>query len=139
MDNFRHVAGGTGWIVGMSTAALVAAAVPAVALLAPTEATMGDAQRIVYLHVPVAWLGLLGLVLMAFSGAMYLRRRNLWWDHCSQAAAETRLALLRPDLGHRLVVGARRVGNLVDLGPPADLGLCPVDDLLGLPGPPRAA
>jgi heme exporter protein C len=88
MNNFRHVAGGTGWIVGMSTAALVAAAVPAVALLAPTEATMGDAQRIVYLHVPVAWLGLLGLVLMAFSGAMYLRRRNLWWDQCSQAAAE---------------------------------------------------
>jgi heme exporter protein C len=88
MNRKRHVAGGLGWIAGMSAAVLLAAAAPAVALLAPTEASMGDAQRIVYLHVPVAWLGLLGLLLMAFSGAMYLRRRNLWWDQCSQAAAE---------------------------------------------------
>ncbi len=88
MNRVRHVAGGRGWILGVSAAVVLAAAVPAIGLLAPTEATMGDAQRIVYLHVPVAWLGLLGLLLMAFSGAMYLGRRDLWWDQCSQAAAE---------------------------------------------------
>ena len=31
----------------------------------PTEQTMGDAQRIVYVHVAVAWLGLLGFVAVA--------------------------------------------------------------------------
>jgi heme exporter protein C len=76
------------WIVGLLISLLMAAAVPAIAVLAPTEATMGDAQRIVYLHVPVAWLGLLGLLVMAGTGLMYLLRRTLAWDHWSQAAAE---------------------------------------------------
>ena len=45
-------------------------------------------NQIVYIHVPVAWLGLLGLLLMAGSGVMYLRTRNRLWDQWSQAAAE---------------------------------------------------
>jgi heme exporter protein C len=70
------------------TAILLAAVVLPLALLAPTEATMGNVQRIVYVHVPVAWLGLLGLLLMAGTGVPYLLTRNLSWDHWSQAAAE---------------------------------------------------
>jgi heme exporter protein C len=57
-------------------------------LVAPTEATMGDVQRILYLHVSVAWCGLAGALLMGFCGAMYLVRPRLEWDHWSQAAAE---------------------------------------------------
>ncbi len=57
-------------------------------LYAPTEATMGPVQRILYLHVPMAWCGLMGCLAMGFCGAMYLLRRNLGWDHWSQAAAE---------------------------------------------------
>jgi heme exporter protein C len=76
------------WTLLMVLAALLAAMLPAIALWAPTEATMGDAQRIVYIHVPIAWLGLLGLLVMAGSGVMYLSRRNRWWDQWSQAAAE---------------------------------------------------
>ena len=49
---------------------------------------MGDAQRIIYIHVPVARLSLLGLLLMAGGGGMYLLRRNLAWDQWSQAAPE---------------------------------------------------
>lgn len=49
---------------------------------------MGHAQRIVYVHVPVAWLGLLGFLVMAGSGVAYLARRDLKWDHWFQAAAE---------------------------------------------------
>jgi heme exporter protein C len=45
-------------------------------------------HQIVYLHVPVAWLGLLGLLLTAGGGAMYLGTRNRLWDQWSQAAAE---------------------------------------------------
>jgi heme exporter protein C len=69
-------------------AILLAALVLPMALLAPTEVTMGGAQRIVYIHVPVAWLGLLGLLLMAGFGVAYLLTRSLSWDHWSQAAAE---------------------------------------------------
>ena len=76
----------SGLLLGL--VALLAAVVSATALLAPTEATMGHVQRIVYIHVPVAWLGLLGLLLMAGTGVAYLLTRNLSWDHWSQAAAE---------------------------------------------------
>lgn len=56
--------------------------------VAPTEATMGDVQRIVYLHVSVAWCALLGCLVMGCCGAMYLIRRRLAWDYWSQAAGE---------------------------------------------------
>jgi len=55
---------------------------------APTEATMGDVQRILYLHVAMAWCGLASCIAMALCGAMYLARRRLEWDHWSQATAE---------------------------------------------------
>jgi heme exporter protein C len=67
---------------------LLTAAILAIFLYAPTERTMHHAQRILYIHVAVAWLGLLGLVVTAFSGLMYLLRRNLSYDQWSQAAAE---------------------------------------------------
>jgi heme exporter protein C len=67
---------------------LVAAAVIAIFLMAPTEETMGIAQRIVYIHVSVAWMALATFTLMAIMGGMYLFRRNLAWDHWSRAALE---------------------------------------------------
>jgi heme exporter protein C len=67
---------------------LLIAAIVAAFCLAPVERTMGDAQRIVYVHVPVAWLGLLGMVAMAVSSVFYLTGRDLCWDHWSRAAGE---------------------------------------------------
>ena len=69
-------------------AVLLISAILAICLYAPTEQTMGHAQRIVYVHVSVAWLGLLGLLVMAVSGAGYLVRRELAWDHWLHAAGE---------------------------------------------------
>ena len=82
----RSAIGAIAWNV--SLAGLLALAIWAIFLFAPTEQTMGQAQRIVYVHVSVAWLGLLGLLVMAASGAGYLVRRNLAWDHWLQAAGE---------------------------------------------------
>jgi heme exporter protein C len=56
--------------------------------LAPTETTMGHAQRVLYIHVSVAWLSLLGFIVVAAAGLMYLIRRDLWWDRWAQATAE---------------------------------------------------
>jgi heme exporter protein C len=69
-------------------AALVATAILAICLVAPTEETMGNAQRILYIHVAMAWLGLVGFLIVGAAGAMYLLRRDLAWDHWAQAAAE---------------------------------------------------
>ncbi len=82
----RSAVGTVAWNVLI--AGLLALAVWAIFLFAPTEQTMGQAQRIVYVHVSVAWLGLLGLLVMAASGTGYLVRRNLAWDHWLQAAGE---------------------------------------------------
>jgi heme exporter protein C len=56
--------------------------------VAPTEMTMGHVQRILYLHVAVAWCGLTGCITMAVCGAMFLVRSRLNWDFWSQAAGE---------------------------------------------------
>ncbi len=56
--------------------------------LAPTEQTMGDVQRVMYVHIAVAWLALLGFVAMAACGLAYLLSRNLWWDQWSMATCE---------------------------------------------------
>ena len=57
-------------------------------LFAPRETTMGDVQRIVYLHVAVAWCGLAGCVVMGLAAAAYLLRRDQAWDRWSQVAGE---------------------------------------------------
>ena len=49
---------------------------------------MGDAQRVLYIHVPVAWIGLLAFGIVGATGVLYLITRNLNWDHWSHAAAE---------------------------------------------------
>ncbi len=49
---------------------------------------MGDAQRIIYLHVAVSWCGLACCVAMGICSAAYMLRRNLAWDYWSQACAE---------------------------------------------------
>lgn len=69
-------------------AALILTAIAGVSVVAPTEATMGAAQRILYVHVAVAWLGLVGFIVMAAAGLAYLVKRDLGWDDWSRAAAE---------------------------------------------------
>jgi heme exporter protein C len=72
-----------------SSAALLAAAMLAIFLVAPHEQTMGSPQKILYVHVSVAWFGLLGYLMTAGFGLMYLLRRGDVWDDWSRASAET--------------------------------------------------
>jgi len=83
--------GRSSWITiaaGAVVTCFVLASLFMIFFVAPTEATMGDVQRILYLHVSVAWCGLAGCIAMGLCGAMYLVRRRLQWDHWSQAAGE---------------------------------------------------
>lgn len=73
---------------GAIVAGLVLTSLFMIFFVAPTESTMGDVQRIVYLHVSVAWCGLAAMIAMGWCGAMYLVSRRLAWDFWSQAATE---------------------------------------------------
>lgn len=55
---------------------------------APTERTMGDAQRIFYFHVPSAWIGFLAFFLVFVSSIMYLLKGSRKWDVLALSAAE---------------------------------------------------
>jgi len=89
-------AGGTGcssasvaaFLPDVLAAAAMLWAIAAIGLLAPTEQTMGHAQRILYVHVALAWCALAGFLCVALSGLGFLLRRDLAWDAWSQAAAE---------------------------------------------------
>ncbi|MBI2321059.1 MAG: cytochrome c biogenesis protein CcsA, partial [Chloroflexi bacterium] len=47
---------------------------------APTDRVQGVAQRIYYVHVPLAWIAYLAFVIVAVASALYLWRRAERWD-----------------------------------------------------------
>src|SRR5437763_12889164 len=57
-------------------------------LYAPTDAVQGDAQRIFYFHVPMAWVGMLSFVVLTAAGIVYLLKGDERWDWLARAAAE---------------------------------------------------
>ncbi|MEY3034908.1 MAG: cytochrome c-type biosis protein CcmC [Actinomycetota bacterium] len=56
----------------------------------PADINQGESVRIMYAHVPGAWLAYLAFVVTAISSAMYLfrRTRSLVWDRIAGASAE---------------------------------------------------
>jgi len=67
-------------------------------IVAPREATQGDAQRIFYLHVPLATFGYVGAFLLGFGSIRYLMTRDSKWDRLGQAAAEVTVAFITAQL-----------------------------------------
>ena len=67
--------------------AAVAALVTALAV-APPDAVQGQAQRLMYVHVPAAWLAYACFALVLVASVAYLLRRDLRWDRRAQAAGE---------------------------------------------------
>jgi len=57
-------------------------------VFAPTEAVMGNVQRVFYFHIGTAWVGLLGFVIAAIAGIAYLVSKNMAWDRFGVAAVE---------------------------------------------------
>jgi heme exporter protein C len=57
-------------------------------LYAPTDAVQGDAQRIFYFHVPMAWVGMLSFGVLTVAGIIYLWKGDEHWDWVARAAAE---------------------------------------------------
>ncbi len=59
-------------------------------LLSPRDVVQGESVRIMYVHVPSAWIAYLAFVVTAISSAAYLwpRTRSLTWDRIAGASAE---------------------------------------------------
>lgn len=56
--------------------------------LAPTEATMGDVQRIFYWHVATAWIGFFAFFVTLVASIAYLRTAARPWDVMAMASVE---------------------------------------------------
>jgi heme exporter protein C len=90
------ITSGPGWLTrnqmvisGLLVSLLLAAMLVMFACAPEEDDGNYEVQRIAYLYVSVAWCGVGAFVFMGAVGALYLVRRNLSWDHWSQAAAET--------------------------------------------------
>ncbi len=71
-----------------ASAALMGLTLYMVFFWVPTELNLGVSQRIFYFHVPLGWLGMLSIVLVAFASIMYLITRKEKWDSLAYATAE---------------------------------------------------
>jgi heme exporter protein C len=71
-----------------ATAITMLASLWLIFFVAPTEATLGVAQRIFYFHVPSAWDAYLGFFLVAGASAVYLWKGSARADRLAVAGAE---------------------------------------------------
>ncbi len=75
-------------VLAALAAVLLLAALLAALVIAPTEAEMGDTQRIFYFHVAVAWTAFLAFFLVFLASIAYLRTKAVRWDILAVSAAE---------------------------------------------------
>ncbi|MFD2765327.1 cytochrome c biogenesis protein CcsA [Micromonospora eburnea] len=85
----------TAWLAG----GLSAAAAVAGGWLAPPDAVQGQAQRLMYLHVPAAWVAYAAFALVLAAGGAYLIWGDLRWDRFARAAAEVGVVLTAVAIG----------------------------------------
>ncbi len=74
--------------VGAGAGASAAALLILGLLVAPPDAVQGQAQRLMYVHVPAAWVAYLSFATVLVASVGYLWRRDLRWDTRARAAAE---------------------------------------------------
>jgi heme exporter protein C len=56
--------------------------------VAPPDALQGEVQRLMYVHVPAAWLAYLSFFVVFISSIAYLRTNRTRWDRVAAASAE---------------------------------------------------
>ncbi len=78
-------------VLDIASILLLAVATYLALFYAPEEAVMGQVQRVFYFHIGTAWVGLLGFVLAAVVGIIYLVTHDQKWDIVEIAAVEISL------------------------------------------------
>jgi len=77
-------------LTGLGAVALISfvAALGAALFYAPTERTMGHAQRIFYFHVPSAWIAFLAFFVVCAASILVLWKGERKWDILAVSSAE---------------------------------------------------
>jgi len=75
-------------LLGWGSGAGMLVALWMIFMVAPTEAQMGNVQRIFYVHVPCAWAAFLGFFAVAGASAVFLWNGSRRADRLAQAWAE---------------------------------------------------
>ena len=57
-------------------------------VFAPSERVQAEVYRLLFVHVPSAWLAFLAFGVVAIASALYLIRGSSRWDHLAVASAE---------------------------------------------------
>ena len=55
---------------------------------APNEINLGISQRIFYIHIPLAWLGMVSMVILGIASMIYLLTNHTKWDNLAKSTAE---------------------------------------------------
>ena len=66
----------------------MAATLYLVHLWVPTEQNLGVSQRIFYFHVPLGWIGMVSIVIVAVASVMHLLTGRRRWDDLAYSTAE---------------------------------------------------
>jgi heme exporter protein C len=56
--------------------------------IVPADAAQGNVQRLMYVHVPAAWLAFLAFFVVFLMSVLYLIQRDTRWDRVAAASAE---------------------------------------------------
>ncbi len=73
------------------SALLMALSLYMIFMWVPTEQNLGVSQRIFYFHVPLGWLGMVSIVIVAFASVMHLLTGRERWDSLAHSTAEVGL------------------------------------------------
>jgi len=98
-------------ILGVLAAIALAISTVLSIAVAPPDAVQGEVQRLMYIHVPAAWLAYLSFAVVFAGSIAYLRTGKIRWDRLASASAEigvmfTALAIVLGALWGKPVWGA---------------------------------
>jgi len=72
---------------GLALLAMLAGSYVGLAVV-PADAAQGNVQRLMYVHVPAAWLSFLAFFVVFVMSVLYLIQRDPRWDHVAASSAE---------------------------------------------------
>ncbi len=75
------------FLIGLTAAAILAAII-AIYIYVPTEKTEGAVQRIMYFHVPCAWISFFAFFVVFVCSILFLWKKEREWDIYAHASAE---------------------------------------------------
>ena len=86
-DDVDKNEGESNFLLGLTGLGLLAA-IFAIFIYAPTERTEGVIQRIMYFHVPSAWLSFFAFFIVFICSILFLWKKDREWDIYAHASAE---------------------------------------------------